>query len=73
VNQILISSNNRSRQLHKPTGSHFDRTVAESLTYLRNDALSLGMKDLAIVYGWSVIRLKAQEINEQALRLSRYK
>jgi hypothetical protein len=34
------------------------------LLFLREDALARGMKDLAIVYGWSAIKLKCEVLNE---------
>lgn len=39
--------------------------VIKSLTLLRNDALKLGYKDLAIVCGWSLIRLTGDKLGRQ--------
>lgn len=37
----------------------------KALTLLRNDALRQGMDSLAIVYGWSLIRLGAELIEQR--------
>ena len=33
-----------------------------SIILLREDALARGMQELAIVYGWSLLRLKGEQI-----------
>lgn len=38
--------------------------AAEVIKMLRDDAIARGMLDLAIVYGWTLIRLNQESIDE---------
>lgn len=37
--------------------------LADAIKLLRNDALDRGMKDLAICYGWTLIRLEQERVD----------
>jgi hypothetical protein len=47
--------------------------VAKSILVLRKDALARGMDDLAIVYGWSAIRLYDENIGRQITQIELYR
>ena len=43
--------------------------VFDSIMALRADAMSRGMTELALVYGWSAMRLSAERLTESVRRL----
>ena len=49
------------------------KDAAHSVGRLRVDALSRGMDELAIAYGWSQIRLNEEKIGRQMTDLERYR
>lgn len=49
------------------------KELQRSLKILRNDAIERRLGDLAIVYGWSEIRLGEQILNRQMTDSERYR
>lgn len=47
--------------------------IAKSIDTLRRDAIEREMSDLAIVYGWSQIRLNEEAIGRQMTRIEKYR
>lgn len=45
----------------------------EELKRLRNDAIERGMQELAIVYGWSAIRLGQELLQRQLTQIELYR
>jgi hypothetical protein len=43
--------------------------VLKTLTRLRNDAIERGMHDLALAYGWSIMRIIAEVLRKQSEEL----
>jgi hypothetical protein len=42
-----------------------DKLIEKSLILLRNDAIERGLAELAITLGWSIIRMRSEQIEQQ--------